>query len=240
MKSYILYLLFLIAFFAPISMTFSQVAAVKFTVQVPENTPADKNVYLAGSFNYWHEHDSLYQMHKGDKGLYSITIPVFENQHYEYKYTLGSWQKVEVAFNDSSIANRQFLSTKNKKISDTVRKWKQPNLKTDSSEQLKKITAMKDSVVAKLKPELDSIQGLLKLYVQNLLLQNPDATAHQNYDEKAVQHLGYMFKALTHLFWNIFANLSQEQKQQISKAINQPGQTDFLNSFLGAFNNTVK
>src|SRR5665647_825635 len=113
----------------------AQVAAVKFIVHTPDINKEDRGVFLAGSFNYWHEGDSLYRMNEIGKCVYTITIPVFESMQYNYKYTLGTWNRVEVALNDSDIANRSFVSLNGKSITDTVMKWKQPNTKvTDSSE----------------------------------------------------------------------------------------------------------
>ena len=78
-------------------------AAVKFFVHAPAISKGDIGVYIAGSFNYWHENDSLYRMNEISKGVYTITIPVFEAKQYNYKYTLGTWNKVEVAANDSDM-----------------------------------------------------------------------------------------------------------------------------------------
>jgi hypothetical protein len=218
----------------------SQVAAVKFTVHAPDVSKADKGVYISGSFNYWHAGDSLYRMKEIGKGVYAITIPVFEGKQYYYKYTLGKWDKVEVALNDSDITNRQFISLNKKSVTDTVIKWKQNKTSADSSEQLKRIIAMKDSLMTKLKPELDDMQGLLKSYVQNMLRENPDKDEHQQLDDRAMQKIGNIYRQITKLFWNICASLSPEQKQQISKAINQPSKDDFINSFFNAVNAAVK
>ncbi|MCW3090533.1 MAG: alpha-amylase [Ferruginibacter sp.] len=223
-----------------IAIVFSQVAAVKFTVYTPIINSEEKSVYLAGSFNYWHEKDSLYRMKEIGTGIYSITIPVFENREYTYKYTLGTWKKVEVALNDSDIANRKFISLNNKSLIDTVKKWKQAAPKRDSSEQLKRLNLMKDSLMAKLKPELAHIQELLKLYVQNMLRPIPDKTQHQQLDEQAIGRIGNIYRQITGLLWNIAASLSEQQKQQISKSVNQPNQADALNSFLSALNEAVR
>jgi hypothetical protein len=175
------------------------------------------------------------------KGVYSITIPVFDAKEYQYKYTLGKWSSVEVAANDSDISNRHFVSFNGKSITDTVIKWKQTKaVAKDSSEQLKRIVAMKDSLVAKLKPELGELIGLQKLYVENMLKEKPDMEEHNKLDEQAIQKIGNLYKGITHLFLDICASLSPEQKQQISKSINQPSNGDFLNSFFNAVNTAVK
>jgi hypothetical protein len=217
-----------------------QVAAVQFAVHIPEATKVDKSVYLAGSFNCWHAADSLYRMKEKGNGWYTLTIPVFDAMHYEYKYTMGSWEKVELSRNDSDISNRRFISSNKKKITDTVINWKQQNAKSDSSEQMKRIVAMKDSLMAKIKPELEGMQSLLKSYVQNMLRENPDKSQHQQLDDQAIQKIGNIYRQITQLFWNICASLSPEQKQQVLKAIDKPANGDFLNAFLNGVNGAVK
>jgi hypothetical protein len=217
-----------------------QVAAVKFTVHIPGETKVSKGVYLAGSFNCWHAADSLFRMHETGNSWYTITIPVFDGMQYDYKYTLGSWEKVEVSGNDSDITNRRFISFNKKDITDTVIRWKQPKTKADSSEQLRRMVAMKDSLMAKIKPELEGMQELLKSYVQNMLQGKPDKYKHQQLDDQAIQKIANIYRQITQLFWNMCASLSPEQKQQVLKATNQSPNNDYLNSFLNAVNTTVK
>jgi hypothetical protein len=241
MKPYIFKVAFSAFLFIHTIIASAQVAAVKFIVHTPAISKGDMRVYIAGSFNYWHEGDSLYRMNEISNGVYTITIPVFEATQYNYKYTLGTWGKVEVALNDSDISNRRFISMNGKSITDTVVKWKQPQTKvTDSSAQLKRMVAMKDSLAAKLKPELAEIMDLVKLYAQNMLKEKPDLDEHKQLDAKAIQKIGNIYSEVTHLLFNIIASLSPEQKQQISKAISQPANGDFLNSFLGAVGAAVK
>ena len=172
--------------------------------------------------------------------LYTITIPVFDRMHYHYKYTQGSWETVEVAGNDSDIVNRKFTAFNKRRIDDTVIRWRQPKSAADSSAQLKRMVAMKDSLMMKIKPELEEMQGLLKSYLQNMLQDNPDKNLHQQLDEKAMQRIGNIYRQITQLFWNVSASLSPEQKKQVLKAINQPSNNDMINSFLNAVNASAK
>jgi len=224
------------------SITVAQVAAVKFIVHTPAVSKEDKGVFITGSFNYWHEGDSSYRMNEIGNGIYSITIPVFEGKKYAYKYTLGTWKRVEVALNDSDIANRSFVSINGEAVADTVLKWRQLKAKiADSSEQLKRITAMKDSLAAKIKPELGELMDLVKLYAQNMLKEKPDLKEHKQLDAKAIQKFGNIYSEVTHLLFNIIGSLTPGQKQQISKAISQPpANGDFLNAFLNAVGTELK
>jgi len=216
-----------------------QVARATFTVKIPPDTSVAKGVYLAGSFNYWHAGDSLYRMKKVDADRYTITIPVFNGMKYYYKYTLGSWQKVEVQANDSNTANREFAAKKKTRLFDTVASWRHPAPPTDSSAQLKRIVAMKDSLVAKIVPALQDVQGLLKSYILNILNEIPDRGQQEKLDAQGVQMIGNVYKQITGFFWKAGNSLSKEQKQRISAAIAKAPSSDFINSFFNALGSAV-
>lgn len=221
----------------------AQVAAVRLTVNIPNINSSDKGVFISGSFNHWQAGDSLYRMNKIDENTYSITLPVFDGHQYQYKYTLGSWDRVEVASNDSDIHNRFFLSSNGKAVTDTVIKWRQPKSQATNATnpQMQQIMAMKDSAVARLQPGLNNMLQLLQSYVQNLVKETPSEKIHRRLDKKAMKNIGTAYKEVTKLLWNIFATLSPEQKQKIAAAINQPAgsNNNFLNVFFGALNNAL-
>lgn len=219
----------------------AQVAALKFRVFVPETN--NKDVYMAGSFNGWKAGDSLYRMRRADDGSYRLTVPLFRNKNYQYKYTLGNWETVEVATNDSQVHNRKVYSSKRKKVVDTVAKWNPPKqaAATVMSPQLKRVNEMKDSVVKNLQAELAPMLDLLRGYVENLLQPNPSSERHQQMDKQAMERLGAAYRQLSDLFWKVFGNLTAEQKNKILTAINQPGgKNDLINTLMGAFNQAMQ
>lgn len=221
-------------FFATITCV-AQVAAVKVIVSVPNDTAA-KNIFIAGSFNYWHAADSTYIMKQTGKGMYSIVLPLYEGKKYEYKFTSGKWERVEVALNDSSIKNRSFIATNKKVIRDTVAKWNKPVSAAVSAQQ-QKLNAMKDSLVKKLQPELNGLQELLKDYAQNMLNEKSSLEQHLALDKKAEEKIGIIYSSITKLLWDIVTSLSKEQKEKMLTLIKQPDEKkDFLNHFLNAFN----
>jgi hypothetical protein len=59
MKPYILKVAFSAFLLICNVVILAQVAAVKFTVYASGISDKDKGVYITGSFNYWHEGDSL-------------------------------------------------------------------------------------------------------------------------------------------------------------------------------------
>jgi ATP-dependent Lon protease len=230
------------ALLAPFLMR-AQVSSVRITVHAPA-IAENKDVYVSGSFNNWKAKDSLYKMKKKGADVYTIVLPVFKNVPYQYKYTLGSWNEVETALNDSNISNRIFISTgKRIKITDTVKKWAAPKAvaKQAMSPQLIRINAMKDSVLNELQPRLGEMLQLLKTFTVNLLQEHPDAATEQKIIADVNSHFKEMHQKLNGLFHKIFASLTPEQKLQILKAINTPeADKDFINTLGAAFNNVMK
>lgn len=240
MKAFILKTILITAMVMYYSYGKAQVAAIKFTVHAPAINNSDKGVFLAGTFNYWHAGDTLYRMNDMGNDNYSLTIPAFLGKTYQYKYCLGTWDKVELAANDSNISNRRFTAGKKMHINDTVIKWKPLPPVKDSSAQLKQFAAMKDSVVLQLKPSVEKLTELLKSYAQNMLQPIPDMATHQHLDDTAAATIGHIYRQITGLLWNICNALSAEQRQAVLKKINEPSSKDFLNTFLDAINTEVK
>jgi len=240
MKAFILKAIMLATLLQCCNTITAQVATVKFTVHTPGITKNDKGVYLAGSFNYWHAADTLYRMKDLGNGVYTLTIPVFNTAAYEYKYCLGNWNKVETAANDSDITNRRFTASKRKHIDDTVIKWRLPKPAPDSSAQLKKFAAMKDSLANQLKPEIEALMSQLQQYAQNMLQAQPSIKEHERLDSTAVDKIGHIYRQITGLLWNICNSLSPEKRQRELKKLNDPSTKDFFNTFLEAINNEAK
>ena len=74
---------------------------------IPNNTPMDANIHIAGNFQNWNPSDPDYILDLQSDGSYQITInpPVGT---VEYKFTRGSWPMVEGTANGGVISNRQF------------------------------------------------------------------------------------------------------------------------------------
>jgi len=74
-------------------------------VEVPANTPLDANIYIAGNFNGWNPADPNFKLSPYESGLYALKVTVDTND-VEFKFTLGSWEKVEVLANHKDRNNR--------------------------------------------------------------------------------------------------------------------------------------
>ena len=77
-------------------------------LSVPANTPGSAPIYVAGSFNNWNPGDPAFTLTKQADGSYAITVPVAVKGKVEFKFTLGSWDKVEVDSSGKDVPNRSF------------------------------------------------------------------------------------------------------------------------------------
>ena len=83
-------------------------AQLTLRLRVPPSTPAD-SVYIAGSFNVWNPGNPDYRLTRGGDGEYAITLPESVRGPIEFKFTRGSWEKVEVDSAGGGVANRRFF-----------------------------------------------------------------------------------------------------------------------------------
>jgi len=74
-------------------------------VEVPKNTPLDADIYIAGNFNGWNPADPNYKLSPFKSGLYALKMTMDTND-VEFKFTMGSWEKVEVLANHKDRNNR--------------------------------------------------------------------------------------------------------------------------------------
>lgn len=77
---------------------------------IPPNTPADAEIFFAGSIQGWNPGSAAWKLTKGGDGIYSITIPEGTGT-VQYKFTRGSWDNVEKGPSGEEIANRVFTFT---------------------------------------------------------------------------------------------------------------------------------
>ena len=81
-------------------------AQIKFVVtHIPLTTPSKDTLFITGSFNNWVANDPAYSLKLRPDGKFEVKV---ENEagKFEYKFTRGSWTKVETDSKNSMIANR--------------------------------------------------------------------------------------------------------------------------------------
>lgn len=106
-------------------MAMSASSQVTFNVAIPDNTPTNPNIYIAGNFNNWDAGNINWKLTKyGTQAVvYSITINPAPGL-LEYKLTRGSWPTVEGDANGNYIPNRTFNYTGNPAtVNITVSTW---------------------------------------------------------------------------------------------------------------------
>jgi len=75
---------------------------------VPAGTPAGAGIYVAGTFNRWNPAASGYRLTAQGPGQYAIALPDSVRGPVEFKFTLGSWEAVEVDASGGDVPNRTF------------------------------------------------------------------------------------------------------------------------------------
>jgi predicted alpha/beta superfamily hydrolase len=78
---------------------------VMFLVKQPSLLHSMDHIFIAGNFNVWNPADKNSQLHAEQNGILSVTLSLPAGD-YEYKFTRGSWEKVETDSAGNTIQNR--------------------------------------------------------------------------------------------------------------------------------------
>lgn len=112
---------------------------VHFIVSQPSLLHTMDTLYLAGSFNLWNPADKSASLatEKDGRSSLSLSLPAGD---YEYKFTRGSWNKVESNAGGFDIANRSLTLKSDTTIMVSIRGWKD-DFKSDTTPVVKKHSA---------------------------------------------------------------------------------------------------
>jgi 1,4-alpha-glucan branching enzyme len=91
---------------------------------LPENTPADAQIYFLTNMNNWSLWDNNYLMRRNANGTYEIKIPKRPGQQVEFKFTRGDWSTQEVDRYGYEIQNRQLLAGNMDTVFLQIENWK--------------------------------------------------------------------------------------------------------------------
>jgi len=89
---------------------------------LPNTTPQGDSIFVCGTFNNWDVHDLNYLLHKQINGKYAIIIPK-QHTYFEYKFSRGSWVKVETNKLNDYIKNRVHQEPDANLVYVTVANW---------------------------------------------------------------------------------------------------------------------
>jgi len=97
----------------------------RFTMKInklPQSTPSNASIYLAGTFNNWNPGNKHYKFEKIADGKWYIT---FENPdpYFEFKITRGSWRNEEADKSGNIISNRTNEVTHGDTLEIEVENW---------------------------------------------------------------------------------------------------------------------
>jgi pullulanase len=79
---------------------------VTFRVAVPAATPAGDTVYVAGDFQGWNPGSPAHALARQPGGLWTISLDLNPGQAIQFKFTRGTWARVDKGPNGEEIANR--------------------------------------------------------------------------------------------------------------------------------------
>jgi len=96
---------------------------VKFEVKRPTGVHDSDKIFIAGNFNKWDPalKENSFIVDKSGGGLYEMQLPAGS---FEYKFTRGSWDKVEVTADGKGVGNRNLLLQKDTAIYISIGGWK--------------------------------------------------------------------------------------------------------------------
>lgn len=119
MKPILLFLSMILPVFAMSQVTFR-------LDSIPDYTPPDSNIYIAGSFNNWDPGDANYKLSKDAFGTWWITMPArTEGTVIQFKFTLGDWGTVEKGANMEELNNRIFTYGNGDTVGVIILNWAQ-------------------------------------------------------------------------------------------------------------------
>lgn len=98
-------------------------AQVKFVIEsVPAGTPQNDSIFICGNFNNWLVNDTQFLLRKQLDGKYSVILPE-DTGKVEYKFSRGSWMKVETDKDNEYLPNRVFQYGNGETVSIRIDNW---------------------------------------------------------------------------------------------------------------------
>ena len=93
-------------------------------ISIPDNTPPESKIYIAGNFNNWDPANPDYQLKLVD-GLYQINLELTDLTAVEFKFTRGSWDTVEKGIQEEEIANHRYDNNESESTLEfTIANWR--------------------------------------------------------------------------------------------------------------------
>jgi len=107
---------------------------VTFLLKQPSLLHSMDHIFVAGNFNMWSPAHSSYQLTSDKSGISKITFSLPAG-NYEYKFTRGSWEKVETDSAGNGIKNRTLKLQSDTTIQINIGEWNDDFKHTASSKK---------------------------------------------------------------------------------------------------------
>ena len=107
---------------------------ITWVVTVPENTPRDAKLYIAGNLpdlGPWMP--NRFELQRQEDGTFRASLGIPVDTSLEYKITRGSWATVEKSAEGDEIRNRVLVVRESQEVKILVRNWAVPKAKQKSS-----------------------------------------------------------------------------------------------------------
>lgn len=109
------------------SSVFGQNAQITLSIPasgLPQYTPIEGSLYVAGTFNNWHPNRADSKLNMDVNGNFSLNIDSLSNgQIIEYKFTRGNWDYVETQPNGTFLTNRTFIVNNGANPTHSIGNW---------------------------------------------------------------------------------------------------------------------
>ena len=91
---------------------------------VPDYTPIDAEIYLAGDISSWNPSDPDYKLDKISDTVWQIVLPEMDHGRViAFKFTRGSWETVEKGANGEEIGDRHYTFGNGGAINPVILNW---------------------------------------------------------------------------------------------------------------------
>lgn len=107
---------------------------------IPNNTPQEKALYVAGNFNNWEPGRADCKLNKQADGHYEVLIDsLIDGDTIEYKFTCGDWQHVETTEKGGFIGNRKAAVLDGAILEHRIENWNMDYTPTNSTKNRKNV-----------------------------------------------------------------------------------------------------
>ena len=114
-------ILFSYFFFLLFSSAYAQFH-IKFVIKEQPSVNKTDTIFIAGSFNVWNPSDNRYKFKVANSESQFLDLQLSAG-NYEYKFTRGSWAKVESTKDGKGVGNRTLTVTKDTVINIFINGW---------------------------------------------------------------------------------------------------------------------